>query len=151
MKNKNLVLAVLFAISAFGMAIQSFAATRNRYMVPVNQNGITDSYALPCTVVRSTTSTTGTTYGTRALDEAGAVYWLNLEAAATAGDYVVLRDSATANTSSTVGLRIANSATTASLFVRFNPPIAMINGLSVDVSTPAIGVTVCVREADGDL
>lgn len=155
MKNKKLILATLFALFAWGMAVQSYATTRNRYMVPVNQQGITDSYALPCTpsALIGTAATAVTVYGvgkSTPLAEAGMVYWVAVTPV-TAGDYVVLRDSATANSTSTAFLTVMAPTITATTLVQFNPPIAVTNGLSINQSSGTTNVTVCVRSADGDL
>ena len=156
MKNKNLILATLFALTAFGMAIQSYATTRLGYTVPVNQNNVTDSYALPCTP--KSIPVTGTTAGGKlaVLDEAGMVYWI-MYYPAVGGDYAIFRDSATANTTSTLFMTIntssaaaANTSTKSEMW-QFNPPISVVNGLSVDLSSATDHATVCVREADGDL
>lgn len=147
MKNKNLVLATLIMFVSVGII---YATARNRYEVPVNQQGVTDSYALPC--VPKSIPVTGTTSGGKlaALDEAGMVYWIMITPSV-AGDYAVLRDSATANTSSTLFATILAPTITATTMVQFNPPIAVSNGLSVDLSSATDHATVCVREADGDL
>lgn len=137
-------------------SLAASAAMRYRWQTPVNQMGGADSFALPCEVVTLSTKTAtalgvwGVTKST-ALAEAGAVYWLNIDPAATAGDYIVLRDSATANYTSTPLIKLANSATTASTLIRFDPPIYVSNGLSIDASTAATGASVCVREADGGI
>lgn len=149
MKNKNLVLATLFALFAWGMAVQSYATTRNSYMVPVNQTGETDSYALPCTP-KYIAAATGAVAPLLALDEAGMVYWVSFQAV-TAADYVVLRDSATANASSTAFATLTSLAVTDTKMIQFNPPMAVVNGLSINVSSQTMTATVCVREADGDL
>jgi len=78
------------------------------------------------------------------------VYWVALTPA-TAGDYVVFRDSGTANSSSTAFLNVLAPTITATTLIQFNPPIAVVNGLSVNVSSQTSNATVCVREADGDL
>jgi len=146
MKNKSLVLAIFVLF----LGSVSFAATKNHYTVPVNQQNIPDSYALPCTPV--SIPATGTTSGGNiaALDEAGMVYWIALTPSV-AGDYAVFRDSDTANTSSTLFMTILAPTTTETMFVQFNPPIAVSNGLSVDLSSATDHATVCVRDADGDL
>ena len=150
MKKKNLVLAGLFALTAFGMAIQSFATTRNSYMVPVNQTGAPDTYALPCTPKHISAVANSAVVPLLALDEAGMVYWVSFQAV-TAADYVVLRDSATANASSTELWRGTSLAVTDTKMIQFNPPMAVVNGLSINVSSQTMVATVCVREADGDL
>jgi len=146
MKNKSLVL-VAFLI--FG-TITGYAATRNVYQVPLNQKGDADSYALPCTVIAVAAAANTAVTAVQALDEAGMVYWLTISPA-TAGDYVVLRDSGTANTSSTAIGSFKASSTNATTVIQFNPPIAVSNGLSINVSSQTTSAVVCVREADGDL
>ena len=150
MKNKNLVLAALFALTAFGMAIQSYATTRNRYMVPVNQAGVTDSYALPCKPSTTLAAANTAITPVASLDEAGMVYWVAITPL-TADDYVVLRDSATANTTSTELMRVSGHVAATTVLINFNPPLAVTNGLSINVSSQTTTATVCVREADGDL
>jgi len=44
----------------------------------------------------------------------------------------------------------AVTAASTELF-KFDPPIVVNNGLSVDISSQTSTFTVCVREADGDL
>ena len=145
MKNKVLLLAVFIA----SFSLTAYATTRNSYQVPVNQTGATDSYALPCTP-KYIAAATGDVVPLLALDEAGVVYWVALTPA-TAGDYVVFRDSGTANSSSTAFLNVLAPTITATTLIQFNPPIAVVNGLSVNVSSQTANATVCVREADGDL
>jgi len=149
MKNRNLVLATLFALIAVGMAVQSYATTRNWYNVPVNQNGVTDTYALPCTP-KYVAGAAGAVTPLLAIDEAGMVYWVAITPI-TAGDYVTFRDSDTANTSSTAFLIVEAPTVTETTMFPFNPPMAVSNGLSVDISSQTSTFTVCVREADGDL
>ncbi|MFA5795518.1 MAG: hypothetical protein WC980_10695 [Candidatus Brocadiia bacterium] len=133
------------------------AAMRYSWQTPVNQLGQADSYALPCEIVAPLVNTVGgalATYGvgkSTPLAQAGAVYWLNIEPAATAGDYVVFRDSATANSSSTAIAKFAQASTTGSVLISFNPPIAVANGLSINSSSGTLGVSVCIREADGGI
>ena len=133
------------------------AAMRYRWQTPVNQLGGADSYALPCEVVAPLVNTVNgalATYGvgkSTPLAQAGMVYWVNIEKAATAGDYVTFRDSATANSSSTGITSFANASITGSVLITFNPPIAVTNGLSINSSTGTLGVAVCVREADGGI
>ena len=151
MKNKVLLLAVFIA----SFSLMSYAGTRNSYQVPVNQTGATDTYALPCTpsALIGTAATAITVYGvgkSTPLAEAGMVYWVAITPV-TAGDYVVLRDSATANATSTAFMRVMAPTITATTLVQFNPPIAVVNGLSIDQSSGTTNVTVCVRAADGDL
>ncbi len=151
MKNKSLVLTALLVFST----TVSFAGTRNRYEVPVNQTGVADSFALPCvpSALVATADTAVTVYGvgkSTPLAEAGMVYWLAITPA-TAGDYVVMRDSATANSTSTQFLKVEAPTTTATTITYFDPPIAVTNGLSINVSSTTTEVTVCVRAADGDL
>lgn len=132
-------------------AMVSNATLRPRWVVPTNQNGQTESVALPCEPKTINAADNTAVTPLLALGEAGAVYWVNIDKAATAGDYVVLRDSATANTSSTALVKFANESTTASKMIPLNPPMQFSNGLSVNVSSQTTGVTVCVREADGGL
>lgn len=151
MKKTVLLLAVF--ITSFSLTLS--AATRNSYHVPVNQIGGADSYALPCTpsALIATAATAGTVYGvglSTPLAEAGMIYWIAITPA-TAGDYVVFRDSATANSTSTAFLKVMAPTVTATTLTSFNPPIAVVNGLSIDQSSTTTNVTVCVRAADGDL
>lgn len=141
---------IITAFLAF-TAMASDAALKMRWVQPVNQQGQTEQYALPCEPKVIVAAHLTAVTPLLALGEAGAVYWINVDKAATAGDYAVLRDSATANTSSTPLINVANASTTGSLFVQFNPPMQFSNGLSVNSSTQTVGVTVCVREADGGL
>lgn len=143
MKSKSMIILVALLFVSMGAT----AALRFRWMQPVNQNGVADSYALPCEPITVNTSTSPV----QALGEPGAVYWIEMDKAATAGDYIVLRDSATANTSSTALLTYANDSTTGGKMVQFNPPMAVSYGLSVNVSTTGTNATVCVRQADGGL
>ena len=152
MKNKSLVLVAFLIFST----IAGYAGTRNRYEVPVNQLGQGDTYALPCVPHKlvATANTAVTVYGvgkSTPLAEAGVLFWAIVDKAATAGDYIVFRDSATANATATPFLILSNTDTTESALFQFNPPIAVTNGLSIDASTASTGVTVCVRAADGDL
>jgi len=151
MKNKVLLLGAL--ILSFSLNIS--AGTRASYQVPVNQTGSADTYALPCTphALVATAATASTVYGvglSTPLAEAGMVYWIAITPA-TAGDYVVFRDSATANSTSTAFLTVEAPTITATTLTQFNPPIAVVNGLSIDQSSTTTNVTVCVRAADGDL
>jgi hypothetical protein len=151
MKNK---LAVLVAL-IFCVSVTASAGTRNSYQVPVNQTGAADTYALPCTpsALIGTAATAVTVYGvgkSTPLAEAGMVYWIAITPE-TAGDYVVLRDSATANSTSTAFLTVEAPTITATTLIQFNPPIAVTNGLSINQSSGTTNVTVCVRAADGDL
>lgn len=130
-------------------AVASNATLRPRWVVPTNQNGQTESTALPCEPKTINAADNTAVTPLLVLGEAGAVYWVNIDKAATAGDYVVLRDSATANTSSTAMAKFANASTTGSVFIKLDPPAQFNNGLSVNVSSQTTGVTVCVREADG--
>ena len=145
MKNKSLVLVAFLIFST----IAGYAGTRNRYEVPVNQNGITDTYALPCTP-KYVAGAAGAVVPLLALDEAGMVYWIAITPV-TASDYVIFRDSATANTSSTPFLRVTAVTAASTELFKFDPPIVVNNGLSVDISSQTSTFTVCVREADGDL
>lgn len=151
MKRKVLVLAGLLMC----MSISAFAGSRHSYVVPVNQAGVTDTYALPCTpsALVSTDNTALTVYGvgrSTPLAEAGMIYWLAITPA-TAGDYVTFRDSNTANSSSTEFLRVEAPTITATTLWQFDPPMSVVNGLSINVSSSTTDVTVCVRQADGDL
>ena len=145
---KKIVLLLAVFVSSF--ALTTYAATRNSYHVPVNQIGATDSYALPCTPKYIAAVADSDVVPLLALDEAGMVYWVALTPA-TAGDYVVFRDSGTANSSSTAFLNVSAPTVTATTLIQFNPPIAVVNGLSINVSSQTSNATVCVREADGDL
>jgi len=145
-KSKVLLLAV-FLVS---FTVTSYATTRNRYEVPVNQAGVTDSYALPCTPKYIAAVHQSAVVPLLALDEAGMVYWIAITPA-TAGDYVVFRDSGTANSTSTAFLNTLAPTITATTLIQFDPPISVTNGLSVNVSSQTSNATVCVREADGDL
>lgn len=142
--------ALAIAAFVFAFAVTGFATTRNRYQVPVDQNGQGDHYALPCTPKYIAAAENTAVTPLLALDEAGIVYWAAITPA-TAGDYVVFRDSATANTSSTAFAQLEAPTVTASSFIQFEPPMSVVNGLSVNVSSQTTSVTVCVREADGDL
>lgn len=145
----NKLLAVVALVVCFTIA--GYAGTRNNFMVPVNQTGAADSFALPCTpkyvpVVAANAAVAPLL----ALDEAGMVYWVSFQAV-TAADYVVLRDTATANTTSTPILQAGVLAVTDNKILRFDPPMYVANGLSVNVSSGTMNATVCIREADGDL
>lgn len=144
---KVLLIVAFLALTA----VASNATLRPRWVVPVNQVGQADSVALPCEPKTINAADNTAVTPLLALGEAGAVYWVNIDKAATAGDYAVLRDSATANTTSTALVKFANDSTTASKMVVLNPPMQFSNGLSVNVSSQTTGVTVCVREADGGL
>ena len=146
MKNKGILLAVILAFSSIAVT----AAVRYNWVVPVNQKGEADTYALPCTVVR-TEAATGAVVPVSALAVGGAAYWISLDKAATAGDYAILRDSATANATSTASIKVANASTTGSSMVQFNPPMRVLNGISIDVSSQTTGATVCVRRNDGGI
>lgn len=151
MKKRVLLLGAMFL--SFSLTVS--AGTRNFYQVPVNQTGVTDTYALPCTphALIATEATAATVYGvgkSTPLAEAGIVYWIAITPA-TAGDYVVFRDSATANSTSTAFLMVEAPTITATTLIQFNPPIAVVNGLSINQSSGTTNVTVCVRAADGDL
>ena len=148
----------LFTLVAFLVftSLAGNAAMRYRWQTPVNQSGQPDSFALPCEPVKLLATAGGAlaTYGvgkSTPLAEAGAVYWAIIDKASTAGDYITFRDSATANSTSASILVIANESATGSKLVQFNPPLALVNGLSIDTSTASTGVTVCVREADGGI
>lgn len=145
MKNK----AILLAVFIMSFTITGYTATRNRYQVPVNQAGATDTYALPCTP-KHITGAAGAVVPLLALDEAGVVFWVSFEAV-TAADYVVMRDSATANASSAEIFRGTSLAVTDTKTIQFDPPMSVTNGLSINVSSQTMNATVCVREADGDL
>ena len=146
MKNK-VVLIVSFLLFS---SIAASAALKFRWVMPVNQIGVTDSYALPCEP-ETINSAAGAVVPLLALGEAGAVYWVSMDKAGTAGDYVVFRDSATANTTSTAFFTYSQASTTGGQKVEFDPPMAFDNGLSVNVSSQTMGVTVCVRQADGGI
>jgi hypothetical protein len=146
MKQKALLLAALVMCFSVG----SFAGDRHSFVVPVNQSGITDSYALPCVPKYVAVVENSAVVPLLALDEGGIVYWAAITPA-TAGDYLVFRDSNTANSSSTAFLNVEAPTTTATSFIQFNPPIVVTNGLSVNVSSQTTQATVCVREADGNL
>jgi hypothetical protein len=151
MKNKVLVLVTFLIFSS----VSAYAGTRNRYEVPVNQQGVPDTYALPCTpsTLIGTANSAVTVYGvgkSTPLAEAGMVYWVAITPV-TAGDYVVLRDSATANSTSTAFLTVMAPTVTSTSLFQFDPPIAVTNGLSINQSSGTTNVTVCVRAADGDL
>jgi hypothetical protein len=60
----------------------------------------------------------------------GVVYSI-LTSSAAVGDFVVLRDSGTANTTSTIAAAISPSATLASQ-VTFDPPLQFKNGISIN-------------------
>lgn len=144
--NKSLILALtLIVFASFG-----YAGTRNRWMVPVNQTGATDTYALPCSPVTINVAQNTAVTPVLALSEAGMVYWAAI-VPATAGDYLVFRDSATANTSSTALATFEAPTITDTKFIQFDPPIAVANGLSINVSSQTTSAVVCVRYADGDL
>lgn len=144
--NKSLVIVALVVFST----IAGYAGTRSSYQVPVNQTGAADSFALPCTPKHVSAVANSAVVPLLALDEAGIVYWVTFQAV-TAADYVVLRDSATANTSSTELWRGTSLAVTDTKQIQFDPPMYVSNGLSVNVSSQTMNMTVCVREADGDL
>lgn len=147
MKNKALVLAA-FVLS---FSVLGYAGTRNWFQVPVNQTGAADSYSLPCVKYNMGSGTAGqATTPVLALDEVGMVYWVAVTPT-TDGDYVVFRDSGTANTTSAEFLRVKGDDITGTRYVQFDPPILVTNGLSVNVSSQTSHATVCVREADGDL
>jgi len=142
------VLAIVAFLLFSTLAVD--ASLRYRWTMPTNQSGQTDMFALPCepeTIVAAA----GAVVPLLALNEAGAVYWVSMDKAGTAGDYVVFRDSATANTSSTSFFTFSQDSTTAGKMVQFEPPMAFVNGLSVNVSSQTMGVTVCVRQADGGI
>lgn len=145
MKNKGILLAALLVCFAFAAS----ATTRSRYQVPVNQTGATDTYALPCTP-KYLAGAAGAVTPLLALDESGMVYWIAITPV-TASDYVVFRDSGTANASSTAFMRVTAVTAAKTEIFKFDPPIAVVNGLSVDISSQTSTFTVCVREADGDL
>lgn len=144
---KKVILVLAFLVFS---AVASDAALKMRWVKPVNQQGQTDAQALPCEPKTIVAAANTAITPLLAVSEAGAVYWINIDKAATAGDYVVLRDSATANTSSTAIVKFANASTTGSVFVKLDPPMQFTNGLSVDVSSQTTGVTVCVRKLNGD-
>jgi hypothetical protein len=145
MKSKVIVLVAF----VFGFATLGFAGTRNRYEMPTNQLGQADTYHLPC-VPKTINAATGAIAPLLALDEAGIVFWAAVTPA-TAGDSLIFRDSDTANSSSTAFATFEAPTVTDTRIWVFDPPMAVVNGLSINVSSQTTSAVVCVREADGDL
>ena len=80
----------------------------------------------------------------------GVVYGIWSSTAAVT-DYVVLRDSGTANTSSTAAIRVSPSATLATQ-TTFDPPVQFVNGISINAPATTNWTTItyeCGRVIQG--
>lgn len=98
--------------------------------VPTSQNGdpVADASVAPVY-----SSFTAITAAMNPCDGAGRVYAVHLATGA-AASFVVLRDSATANTTSAVGTNATFDSTTQMTHRQFAPPWPFVNGLSINAS-----------------